>query len=82
MGMCSNVPKANGASCTDGNSCTQTDTCQAGTCMGASPVVCMALDECHNVGTCAQATGVCLNPNKANGTPCMGNKTCMMGNCQ
>lgn len=82
-GMCSNPPKANGMSCTDGNSCTQTDTCQSGTCMGANPVVCAAADECHNIGTCTLATGVCSSPKKADGTICGGgSKTCVAGVCQ
>ena len=34
----SNAP--NGTACNDGNACTQTDTCQAGACTGANPVVC------------------------------------------
>ena len=39
-GVCSNPAKADGTACNDGNACTQTDTCQAGTCTGANPVVC------------------------------------------
>src|SRR5262245_34695165 len=39
-GTCSNPAAANGTPCNDGNACTQTDTCQAGTCTGSSPVVC------------------------------------------
>ena len=39
-GICGTVAKSNGTSCDDGNACTQTDTCQAGSCTGANPVVC------------------------------------------
>lgn len=49
-----NVP--DGIQCDDGNACTQTDTCQAGVCTGANPVVCAALDACHGAGSCG-ATG-------------------------
>jgi uncharacterized repeat protein (TIGR03803 family) len=35
-GVCSNPAKADGTSCNDGNACTQTDTCQAGTCTGSN----------------------------------------------
>src|SRR5437016_3386727 len=35
-GLCSNPTKPDGAACNDGNACTQTDTCQAGTCTGAT----------------------------------------------
>jgi cysteine-rich repeat protein len=83
-GVCSNPNKANGSACNDGNGCTQTDTCQAGTCTGANPVVCTALDQCHNAGTCNAGTGVCSNPNKADGTACTSggqSGTCGNGVC-
>ena len=34
----------------------------AGACVGASPVVCVASDQCHVAGTCDPATGACSNP--------------------
>ena len=61
---CSNPTKADGTPCNDGNACTQTDTCQAGTCTGANPVTCAAPDQCHDAGTCNPATGVCSNPDQ------------------
>ena len=67
-GVCSNPPKPNGTACNDGNACTQTDTCQSGTCSGGNPVTCAAIDQCHDVGTCNTATGACSTPIKANGT--------------
>jgi alpha-tubulin suppressor-like RCC1 family protein/serine/threonine protein kinase len=60
----------NGAGCSDGNACTQTDTCQGATCTGANPVVCTALDSCHDVGICDTGTGVCSDPSKAEFTSC------------
>ena len=75
-GMCSNPNKANGTACTDSNQCTQTDSCQSGACVGAMPVVCTALDQCHNVGTCNMATGVCSNPNKPNNAACSDSNAC------
>jgi len=60
-GTCSNPSAANGTACSDGNLCTQTDTCQAGVCAGANPIVC-GTDRCHPVGTCQPATGVCYTP--------------------
>src|SRR5262249_16118833 len=50
-GTCSNPSKADGTTCSDGNACTQSDTCQAGACVGANPVVCTALGQCHDTGT-------------------------------
>ncbi|APR87183.1 Flagellar hook-length control protein FliK [Minicystis rosea] len=79
-GMCDDPTKADGAACSDGNGCTETDTCQAGVCTGGAAVVCTAKDECHEVGTCNTANGVCSNPNKANGTPCSGG-ACQGGKC-
>jgi hypothetical protein len=61
---------ADGSSCSDGNACTQTDTCQSGTCAGANPVICTASDPCHAVGLCDPGTGVCSNPAAPDGTAC------------
>ena len=75
-GTCSNPPKAEGASCNDGDACTQTDTCNAGSCTGGSPVACAALDQCHDAGTCAPATGTCSNPPKSEGASCNDGSAC------
>ncbi|MFT3775395.1 MAG: MYXO-CTERM sorting domain-containing protein [Minicystis sp.] len=70
-----------GTTCDDGNKCTQTDVCQAGTCKG-SPVTCTALDPCHDPGTCNPATGTCSNPAKPNGVVCDdGNKCTLNDTC-
>jgi len=44
--------------------------CQAGVCVGSSPVVCAPSDACHAAGTCNPATGQCSNPAVADGTSC------------
>ena len=75
-GTCSNPAKANGTTCDDGNACTRTDTCQAGTCTGANPVTCAVPDQCHDAGTCNPATGICSNPAKPNGTTCDDGNAC------
>ena len=86
-GTCSNPAKANGVACNDSNACTRTDTCQAGTCTGANPIVCTPLDQCHEAGTCAWVSGLCSNPSKPDGTACNdGNlctqtDTCVLGAC-
>ncbi|HXU62114.1 MAG TPA: kelch repeat-containing protein, partial [Polyangia bacterium] len=78
---------ANGSPCNDGNACTQTDTCQSGTCTGANPVTCTVFDQCHGVGTCNPTDGTCSKPLLANGTSCNdGNActrtdTCQSGTC-
>ncbi|MGH7894539.1 MAG: hypothetical protein ACREQL_07715, partial [Candidatus Binatia bacterium] len=69
-GMCSNPNANNGTGCTDGNACTQTDTCQGGSCVGMNPVVCTASDRCHDPGVCNPANGLCTDPATMNGTAC------------
>jgi hypothetical protein len=75
-GVCSNPVKKDGTACVDGSLCTQTDTCQAGNCTGSNPVVCSALDQCHDAGTCDATTGVCSDPAKTDNTPCDDSKAC------
>jgi len=86
-GQCSNPVKPSGASCDDGNLCTQSDTCQTGQCVGAQPVVCQAQDQCHDPGVCDSQTGECTKPLKPNGVPCNDgnlctqNASCQAGSC-
>jgi RHS repeat-associated protein len=82
------TPVAAGTSCSDGNACNGAETCNAtGTCTPGMPVVCVASDQCHDVGTCSASTGVCTNPAKPNGSACSdGNActqtdTCQAGTC-
>jgi hypothetical protein len=75
-GVCSSLVKANGSSCSDGDACTQTDTCQSGICTGSNPVVCTPSDQCHTAGTCDAATGICSNPSKPDGTICSDGSAC------
>ncbi|MCC6763081.1 MAG: hypothetical protein IT293_00315, partial [Deltaproteobacteria bacterium] len=79
-GVCSDPPRADGASCDDGDLCTQTDECDgAGTCAGENPVVCTPLDQCHDAGTCDSGTGVCSDPPTMNGTTCDDGNVCTIG---
>ena len=79
-GTCSEPVKTDGVSCDDANACTRTDSCSAGTCQGGNPVVCVAKDACHDVGTCNTADGKCSDPVKPDGTTCPGG-TCVSGVC-
>ncbi|HEY2514048.1 MAG TPA: hypothetical protein VGI39_24445 [Polyangiaceae bacterium] len=82
-GICSNPSAPNGTTCSDGNACTQSDSCQAGICAGTNPVTCAASDACHAAGTCDPATGSCSNPPAANGTSCNdGNACTQRDSCQ
>jgi hypothetical protein len=78
-GACQYPTKADGAACDDGNACTLTDTCQAGTCQGGTPVACAASDQCHTAGVCDPKTGACSNPNQADGTSCDDGSVCTVG---
>ncbi|MBI4508099.1 MAG: hypothetical protein HY698_00590, partial [Deltaproteobacteria bacterium] len=82
-GACYKAPRANGTACNDGSLCTQSDTCQSGSCTGANPVTCAASDQCHNAGTCDPKTGTCSNPAKTNGTACNDGSACTQSDtCQ
>ena len=59
------TPVANGTSCEDGNLCTNSSACQAGSCVGGNPVVCTALDQCHDAGTCNPGDRRLLEPEQA-----------------
>jgi hypothetical protein len=70
------VNAADGTTCSDGNACSQVDTCQSGICTGESYVDCPASDECHDAGTCDPATGVCSNTVKPDNSACSGGACC------
>src|SRR3989442_15430456 len=72
--QCTGAP--DGTACDDSDACAQTDPCQAGVCTGGNPVTCTAADQCHTVGTCDPATGICSNPNAADGTACDDSDAC------
>ncbi len=86
-GDCSTPELAEGTACDDGDACTRSDSCRAGVCTGAEPVVCEAIDQCHAAGDCDSATGRCSQPAVADGTgcddgePCTGDDACNGGAC-
>lgn len=73
-GLCVDQPKANGTACDDTDACTQTDTCQDGTCVGSDPVACTA-EACH-VAACDPVTGLCTDSVEPNGTACDDGDAC------
>src|SRR2546425_957724 len=82
-GTCSHPLKANGTVCSDGDACTQTDTCHAGVCSGTKPVVCTPSDQCHDAGICNPTTGTCSNPSRHDGTACTDGNACTQADaCQ
>src|SRR5205823_4866611 len=56
-GQCVFPNQSNDTPCDDHDLCTTVDTCQEGACAGTAPVVCSALDQCHDVGACQPALG-------------------------
>ena len=68
--------KLNGTMCDDSNACTRTDTCMSEICVGTNPVICSALDQCHEVGTCNTTNGQCSQPFKADNSTCDDGDTC------
>jgi MYXO-CTERM domain-containing protein len=83
------TPRPMGTACSDGLLCTTGDACGApslgvSVCLPTGGVVtCPAIDQCHTAGSCDPATGMCLNPVVANGTPCNDNSLCTSGEtCQ
>ena len=78
---CTHTPGNDGDTCNDGNPCTTEDACSDGDCVG-EPVECVAIDDCHDVGTCDADTGTCDDPRKPNGTECGRTGTCQSGRCE
>ena len=91
-GLCSNVPKADGTVCNDGNPNTQTDSCLAGVCVGTNPSACAGKnnydpcddgnactnnDYCYE-GVCNSGTPVDCNPG---GDSCANSCDPATGNC-
>ncbi len=82
-GMCSNPTKPDNSLCDDGDACTQSDSCQAGSCVGSNPKTCTALDQCHEAGTCDPKSGVCSDPAKTDGSTCDDGNACTQSDsCQ
>ena len=78
----------NGTACDDSDACTRADTCQTGACVGSSPVVCTALNQCYLPGVCDPGTGLCSESLPApddtpctDGNACTTSDTCQSGSC-
>jgi hypothetical protein len=87
-GQCTFAEAPNGTACSDGNFCTQTDTCVSGACTGSNPVVCAAETQCTEAGVCNPASGACSNikpkpPGTTcdDGLRCTSGDVCNAGNC-
>ncbi len=54
-----------GTACSDGDGCTQNDTCQKGVCVPGSTVTCDQSNLCEETSTCDSTTGACSHVPKA-----------------
>ena len=73
-GSCQRTPTS--VSCDDHDLCTQIDTCVSGVCRGTDPVICEAIDTCHEVAECNPATGACSQVVIPAGVPCDDGNAC------
>lgn len=89
-GICSNPLKTNGTSCSDGEGCTVSDSCQNGNCVPGANVDCSALDDQCNTGICSSISATsynCVKNQATNGTSCSDgdgcteNDSCQNGSC-
>ncbi|MBN2802845.1 MAG: CRTAC1 family protein [Deltaproteobacteria bacterium] len=76
-GKCSNPVKNDGATCDDGNMCTESETCISGVCEGGTQITCLPTDACHLVDSCNPAVG-CVEIPAADGTSCDDGNPCTM----
>lgn len=91
LGLCSNPLKSDDTPCNDGDGRTTGDVCRRGVCSGVDEcdrqgVICIAQDDCHDVGDCYQ--GQCTNPVLPDGISCddgnltTDNDRCLQGVCR
>src|SRR5206468_652218 len=71
--------------CSDGNACTQTDSCVSGVCVGSNPVLCDDGNACTD-DACNPTTGMCEYTNDdtntcSDGNSCTTGDHCSAGSC-
>jgi hypothetical protein len=80
-GSCTSVPANDFGSCDDGQFCTESDVCIAGTCVGGTEKFCPSLDSCH-LGVCDEALKTCKNIAGNDGAQCDDMDPCtIVGSC-
>lgn len=79
--VCGKVPANDGAPCDDGKTCTTSDVCQEGVCVGGQLEACPASDACHEA-TCDVTTDTCVESPANDGAPCDDDDACTLtGSC-
>jgi hypothetical protein len=87
-GACEPTAEPDDKPCDDGDACSLLDACASGVCTSSLDVACAAQDDCHLVGVCDPATGVCSNPPATDGKACVDgdactpNDQCVAGQCR
>jgi len=79
-GACVHFAANEGAACGKGNLCINGGVCAAGKCTGATKDC--ADDSPCTLDKCDAATGICIHPHAADGTPCQAGKACVAGACK
>lgn len=77
-GACQFINKLNGSACSDGNACTEPDTCQNGACTSGLAVTCSPPMNPCQISACDFING-CTTTNKPAGVPCDMSGQCVMG---
>src|SRR5690606_25781484 len=83
-GFCGLIAAADGATCDDGDSCTVTDACDDGACVGSGELDCDDGELCTD-DRCEAGRGCVNDPNTApcdDGNLCTANDACYLGVCQ
>ncbi len=75
---CENPPMVDGTPCDDGQYCTMSDTCAAGTCVGTGARDCSDSDQCTS-DACDDVADACVNANVPDGTVCSDGLFCTLG---
>ncbi|MCC6553365.1 MAG: hypothetical protein IT372_10140 [Polyangiaceae bacterium] len=74
-GTCAVEPANQFGSCTDGEFCTENDTCVDGVCVGGTEKFCPSPDSCH-VGFCNEGTDACVSVPGNDGAECDDGNSC------
>ncbi len=76
---CDGDPVPDGTACDDGQFCTTSDQCVAGTCAGGAPRDCSSADATCRVGTCDDNLNLCVATPAPDGTTCDDGAFCTTG---
>ncbi len=76
---CAPVPADDGSPCSDGQGCTTSDVCVAGSCVGLGTLSCSQLDGPCHIGECSEAVGGCTATPRPENADCSDGSTCTTG---